>query len=222
MNIKPTFCFVDERGNIAKPQEVPEFAVGAIITSYPDQLIRRLHLAHEALCSLLIPRKDQSQVEFKFSAVTLTSIECYLKALGELASDPHWRFASVIVRLDDPKFVPPSTPQQTWEYYLDMVKILLNRNLQNNEEAVLLIDYLRMPNGDVHGIETLPTVVPRLRDVLQIHSQGVILVQMADLLLGASRYIGQVEVKNKLKERAQKIRQRIGRKRFSEQIISLK
>lgn len=212
----PTFCFLDESGtlNVAN-QDVRYFAVGAIIDSYPDELIERLHQEFEQLASVL--KKDPSRLEFKFTSVTVRSLPCYLRCIRLLSQYSSWRFCSLIIDLDDGKFIPPKTASEAWECYLRYTKMMLQKNLNASEEAVLVADYLRQPKKvPVHSLATLPAVVAQLRDVLQVESQGVFLVQMADVLLGGSLYQGTDSVKLELANEIQKLRNQIGRARFNE------
>jgi len=92
----------------------------------------------------------------------------------------------------------------------------LQKNLEAEEKTTLIADYLRQPKkAPTHSLATLPAVVPQLWDVLQVESQGILLVQMADVLLGGSLYKGQDEVKIKISNTIQKMRSQMGR-RFNE------
>lgn len=121
-----------------------------------------------------------------------------------LRDDQGWRFCSFIVDLDDDKFTPPRDYLEAWEYYLRYIKLLLQKNLQAEEKTTLIADYLRQPRkAPTHSLATLPSVVPQLWDVLQVESQGLFLVQMADVLLGGSLYQGVDQVKISLMKEVQ-------------------
>ena len=213
--IKPTFCFLDESGtlNVNHP-EIRYFAVGAVIHSYPDDLIRKLHKEFEGLCATL--KKDPTRLEFKFTTVTSNSLPHYKNCLKILLQDKGWRFCSFVVNLDDNNFQPPKDYLEVWECYLRYTKLLLQKNLYPEEKTTLIADYVKQPvKAPVHSLATLPAVVPQLWDVLQVESQGVLLVQMADVLLGGSLYKGQNKVKLELAKEIQKIRPLLGR-RFNE------
>lgn len=100
--------------------------------------------------------------------------------------------------------------------YLRYVKMLLKQNIRKHEQMTLLADFLRRPNGDVHSFATLPTVVPNLDDVLQVESQGILLVQMVDIILGCTLYEGKDIVKLELKKVVNKLTGLVGKLRFNE------
>ena len=156
-------------------------------------------------------------MEFKFTSVTPNSLPYYLKCLKELEDDKYWRFCSLMIDLDDKKFNPPKDYLEAWECYLRYIKLMLKRNITADETTTLIADYLRQPKkAPSHSIATLPAIIPQLWDVLQVESQGVLLVQMADVLLGGSFYRGADKVKMKLSEEIKKLRTKTGRSRFNE------
>jgi len=220
MLTKPTFAFLDEYGNLSSNSPQRYFAVGAIIDSYPDGLVEELHQTFEGLCSLL--KKDPSRLEFKFSEVTKTSLPLYLRLLEVLAKHPSWRFCSMIVDKNDPKYSQLLTKQEVWEWYLRYVKILLQKNLYSDERAILLADFYRRPKGNVHKFSSLPEIVPQLVDTLQVESQGVLLIQAADVLLGASLYQGSDSVKQKIANGVCDLRYKLEKGRFHERRIKWK
>ena len=94
--------------------------------------------------------------------------------------------------------------------------MLLKNNLKSEERTILIADFYHQPAGKVHKLETLPQVVPQLVDTLQVESQGVLLVQVADILLGACLYSGQDKVKLELTKAVDKLKQKVGKNRFNE------
>ncbi len=213
--LKPAFCFLDESGtlNVNHP-EIRHFAVGAVLHPWPDELIEQLHDVFVDLSNVL--RKDPSRLEFKFNEITKTSLPLYKRCLNLLLQDQYWRFFCVIINLDDKKFDPPKDHLEAWECYLRWIKYLLQKNIKADEKTTLIADYLKRPKAKVHSIATLPAVVPQLWDVLQVESQGVLLVQMADVLLGGSLYKGKDIVKQELAQEVLKVKRKLGRFRFNE------
>lgn len=209
-----TFGFLDESGNLSVNHKDQYFTVGAIFHPWPDELIIKLHKVFEGFSAAM--KKDPTRLELKFNEVTTTSLNYYLAALELLKEDKDWRFCSLIIDKKDPKYKVPVDKLQQWECYLRYVKLLLNHNLKNHEQMTLLADFLRRPNGTVHSFATLPTVVTQLDDVLQIESQGVLLVQMTDVLLGGALYNGVDVVKMKLKDKVIEIKTDVGKLRFNE------
>lgn len=181
---------------------------------WPDNIIIQLHNVFGELASLL--KKDPSRLEFKFGAVTKNSYPIYKKCLKVLEHDPDWRFFSVVINLNDPKFHRPKDRLEQWNCYLRWIKILLQRNIRAHEKVTLVADYLQKPKGEVYHICTMPAVVPRLWDVLQVESQGILLVQMADVLLGGSLYGGVDVVNKQLSDDVNALRATVGKLRFNE------
>lgn len=213
--MKPAFCFLDESGTLnVNHSSIRHFAVGAILHPWPDELIDQLHDVFVDLSNVL--RKDPSRLEFKFNEITRTSLPLYQRCLKLLNQDRYWRFFSIVINLDDKKFHPPKDYLEAWECYLQWIKYLLQRNINADEKTTLIADYLKKPRAKVHSIATLPAVVPQLWDVLQVESQGVLLVQMADVLLGGSLYQGRDVVKMQLAKEVLKIKQNLGKTRFNE------
>lgn len=109
-----------------------------------------------------------------------------------------------------------------WEWYLRYVKMLLQKNLYTDEKIILLADFYRRPKGNVHEFSSLPEIVPQLVDTLQVESQGILLIQAADILLGASLYQGSDSVKQKIANGVCELRDRLEKGRFHERRIKWK
>lgn len=211
---RPVFCFLDETGTLkVDASRAHHFALGAILHPWPDELIIKLHEKFEGLCSVL--NKEPTRLEFKFKEVTKNSLPLYLDCLNLLVQDNDWRFFSVVIDLEDKKFIAPKTYLEIWECYLRWIKYLLQKNIKITEKATLISDYFKKPKAKVHSVATLPAVVPQLWDVLQIESQGVLLVQMADVLLGGSLYKGIDVIKIKLSDEVKNLQKVVGKARFN-------
>ena len=211
--ILPVFCFLDESGTFLG-NDSSHLALGAIVHPWPDDLIESLHENLE--CLIAACSKHRTSQEFHFADLTEGTLKHFIKCVDCLEQDKNWRFFSLILDLNDPKFVKPKDPLQAWACYLRWTKILLDRKIRANEKATLIADFYKAPKARVHKLATLPAVVPTLWDVLQVESQGVLLVQMADLLLGATLYSGVSSCKNKLAERVKILRASLPKSRFDE------
>ena len=159
MPLKPTFSFMDESGTLHPNNPNRYFAVGALIDSYPDDLIKDLHLLLQHLESKL-GRANDTKLEFRFSSVTKSSLPVYTELIELLKRHHSWRFCCLIVDTEDSKYDQPADAQEIWEEYLKFTKLLLKNNLSNQERTVLLADYYRQPSGKVHELATLPEVTP--------------------------------------------------------------
>lgn len=213
MNDRPVFCFLDETGTILGNSS-RHFAVGAIVHPWPDELIEELHGCFETLVSAC--KRERTAQEFHFSDVTLGTVDHFIRCIDRLEKDTAWRFFSVVLDLEDPKFQKPTDPKQAWACYLRWIKHMLLRNLKPGEKATLLADFQHRPKGAAHKLATLPAIVPQLWDVLQVESHGVLMIQMADVLLGGSLYKGISAPKNQIADRVKKLRAVVGKARFNE------
>jgi hypothetical protein len=211
--ILPVYCFLDESGTFLG-NESTHFALGAIIHPWPDDLTESLHEVLE--CLIGDCKRHRTSQEFHFADLTEGTLKHFLKCVECLEKDTDWRFFSLVLDLQDPKFIKPKDALQAWAYYLRWTKILLEKKIRPNEKATLLADFYKAPKARVHKLATLPAVVPNLWDVLQVESQGVLLVQMADLLLGATLYTGVSSCKNKLAERVKALKESLPKSRFDE------
>lgn len=209
----PVYCFLDESGTFLG-NESKHFALGAIIHPWPDDLTESLHEVLECLISDCT--RHRTSQEFHFADLTEGTLKHFLKCVDCLENDKDWRFASLVIDLNDPKFIKPKDPLQAWSYYLRWTKIFLEKKIRANEKATLLADFYKAPKARVHKLATMPAVVPTLWDVLQVESQGILLVQMADLLLGASLYGGVSNCKKQLAQRVKILRDSLPKSRFDE------
>ena len=171
-------------------------------------------MAFEGLCSLL--QKDTSRLEFHFKEVTNTSIQLYIKTLDILEKHlESWRFCMIVIDRNDPNFKKPQNKLEEWEAYLRFTKMLLKNNLFIFVKVVLLSDYKRRPKGKIRELATLPQVIPNLTDTLKVESQGILLIQMTDLLIGGELYNGTIQAKNLIKDKVNHIKQLAGEKKFN-------
>lgn len=216
MSYDPTsvFCFLDESGVLHSKSNSSHWGLGLIIHPRPDEIIEKLHSHFEALCSVL--NKDPSRLEFHFENITEKSLPLYLKCIDSLMEDKQWRFACFYIDLvEQSNFNRPTDKLEIWKCYLRWVKILLQKKLTANENGILIADYYNRPSGITHSFATLPSVVSQLRDVLQVESQGVLLVQMADVLLGGTLYKGSDIYKKPLADKIKYMRNNLENQRFN-------
>ena len=190
------------------------WAIGAIVHPWPEELIEQLHAVFEGLVSEC--KRHRTAQEFHFNEVTLGTVRHFIKALDCLQKDPDWRFFSVVVDLNDPLFEKPNDAKGAWACYLRWIKLMLCRNLRPEEKTTLLADFQHRPKGSAHKLATLPAVVPQLWDVIQLESHGVLLIQMADVLLAGSLYKGVSACKKQLADRVNALRKAVGKARFNE------
>lgn len=219
-NTIKTYSFLDESGFLVPSVENQQilFGLGLIKCSNPFSVNQELHKFHEQLCSDL--RKDDTRIEFSFKGVTQKTLPTTLKALELLEEDSSWEFNCIYFDIQDPKFNAPVNANARWAMYISNIKLLIEKNLWPNEETILIADFLRKPRSSNKRFEYIMTDIPQVYNVLQVISHGVLMVQMADLLLGGFLYaekdVGDQEgYKSKVSEKVLEIKQKVGRNRFN-------
>lgn len=211
---KPTFAFMDETGHLHPNHPQRHFAVGAVIDSFPDDLIEGLHDKLQHLQRVL-GKENDPKIEFRFSSVTRTSLPVYLELIKLLEDYQSWRFCCLVVDTEDSDYEnPPDKPQEVWAEYLKFTTLLLRYNLRDYERAVLLADYSDQPTGNIKRLSDLPDWIENLEDTLKVESQGVLPVQIADVLLGGNLYKGTNIAKKEIAKKVEGLRSSIAISRF--------
>ncbi len=218
--IRKTYSFLDESGILVPPKSKISnlFGIGFIKYSNPFEINQLLHQYHEQLCSSL--RKDDTRIEFSFKGITQKTLPLTLQALDLLKTSPNWEFNCVYFDTKDPKFNTPQNAVEQWNMYITNIKLLIKNNLDTGEETILVADFLKKPKGSSKKFEYIMTDIPQVYNVLQVISHGVLLVQMADLLLGGFLYYeggygDQEGYKTKVAKKVIEIKKTVGRDRFN-------
>lgn len=216
-----TFTFLDESGSLAPVtrEESNVYGVGFIKHTNPNVLIARIHPIFESLCSVL--KKDETRVEFSFKLTTAKSNKFDLVILDALLNDFDWEFNCLYFTTVDKNYKQPLSPVERWERYVEYTKMLIRNNLWSNEETIVIADYQRKPKDSRKKFEFIAIDIPQVYNVLQVESQGVLLIQLTDLLLGGFLYslkenVGDKE-RNKVRimEKVLKIKNKVGKKKFN-------
>lgn len=175
-NKQIAFAFVDETGIAGNTKTQPFFGVGIFVTSKTTILNKELHDVLVKALSYYKITKDR--FEFKFNLIHKKNVQFYKKIVRILKNyQSNWNFSMVI----EDKQGDSWTQTQLWENYLSKVKIILT---EIKEETVVIADYLSKPNVAKESFEDI-TQIPHILNVMQLESQGSLLLQVADILLGA-------------------------------------
>jgi hypothetical protein len=182
-----TFTFIDESGALNPVKDGKSFfGIGAFKHTKPIQLLERLHPIYEGLCNEL--RKDETRVEFSFKSTTSKSIKYDIVFLDKLDGDYDWEFNCLYFDANNKSFIKPSNHIQRWEKYVSYIKMLIERNLWGTEETVVVAYYQRKPKDSRKKIEFVEQDIPKVYNILQTESHGVLPIQIADMLLGGFLY----------------------------------
>jgi hypothetical protein len=215
-----TFSFLDESGLLVPSQNRKEsfFGLGFIKYRKPFQINQLLHKYHQQLCADL--KKDDTRIEFSFKGITEKTLPITLKVFDIFEQDKDWEFNCIYFDTMDPKFNTPQNAVERWDMYITNIKLLIKKNLWVGEETILIADFLQKPKMSNKKFEYIQTDILQVYNVLQVISHGVLLVQIADVLLGGFLYheggFGDQEgYKTKVANRVQKIRKKVGRNKFN-------
>lgn len=216
-----TFSFIDESGILAPRdnQKRNYYGIGLLKHTNPNSLIQKLHVVYENLCSAL--KKEETRVEFSFKSTTSSSISSDLQFLDMLLSDYDWEFDCLYFDTNDAYYNKPLSPVERWEMYVQYTKMLVGRNLWSREETILIADYQRKPKLSRKLFEFISLDIPKVYNVLQVESHGVLLVQAADLLLGGYLYSLDPELGDKehnkvrISQKVMVIQKKVGNKKFN-------
>jgi len=216
-----TFTFLDESGAlIPKEGQTRNFyGIGIFKHTHPIQLINKLHPIYEELCAHL--KKDETRVEFSFKSTTRSSIELDLKYLDVIMQDFDWEFNCLYFDTTSNCYKPPLPPIGLWEAYVQYSKMLIRKNLWSEEQTVLIADYQKKPKMSLKQFEFISLDIPRVYDVLQADSHGILLIQAVDLLLGGYLYsmdsnLGDKEGNKKaISQKVVEIKNKVGKKKFN-------
>lgn len=215
-----TFSFLDESGLLVPSRDRNKsfFGLGFIKYENPFQISQVLHKYHQQLCADL--KKDDTRIEFSFKGITGRTLQTTLEVLDVLEEDMGWEFNCIYFDTMDPKFNAPDNAVERWDMYITNIKLLIKKNLWRGEETILIADFLQKPKMSNKKFEYIMTDILQVYNVLQVISHGVLLVQLADVLLGAFLYheggFGDKEgYKLKVANRVRKIRKKVGSNRFN-------
>jgi len=170
------FVFIDETGIAASTPTQPYFGVGIFITGKTTLLNKELH---DVLVKALSTYKiTKDKFEFKFSSISKTNLTFYKKIIAILTKyKKDWAFSAIIENKEQASW----TQDQLWENYLGKIIKILSRK---KSKAVIIADYLSKPNIAKMDFDSL-LVLHQILATLQLESQGSLLLQVADILLGA-------------------------------------
>lgn len=185
--MKVDFLFIDEIGISLDPNQ-PYFGVGGFKINNTIEINRQLHDIFTGALSFL--NQKEERFEFKFKYVTHRSLRFYERIIGILKENSDWSFDFVLEKKG-------STWSKTtfWQEYLKYINLLSSKFPKKN--LVLISDYLSKPKEEEFDLLQIIEEEPKFLNILQLESQGSLLLQVADILLGGVAY--QKRIQNGLK-----------------------
>lgn len=178
-----TFLFVDEIGISLDPNQL-YFGIGGLAIENTIDINRQLHNVFTGALSFLKQREER--FEFKFKYVTHRSLRFYKQIIKILEENPNWSFNFIF---EEKKSAWEKTT--FWEKYLHFIDLLVEK--VSKKELILVSDYLTKPKEEKSDLFRIIEKEPRVLNILQLESQGSLLLQVADILLGGIAYQKRIE-----------------------------
>lgn len=180
--LRTPFCFFDETGNL-NDKANRYFAMGMLKCSQPyylDYEVQRLR------------QKEKFYDEIKFNKISRKNIDFALKVLDTVFSMPGLKFSFFVINKDDVDF-HTEFKNDLWLAYEVFAEKLLIGNISPREIVIVLADYVTTPptvKFEVNVKHSVNNHFKRLAvaGVCRVDSKGVNLVQIVDLVLGATVY----------------------------------
>src|SRR3990167_3012629 len=190
-NTTPLFAFVDEVG-IFDSGTYSQMGVGTLILKKNEielnQKLRNILL--ETVSKL---NQNEITFEFKFKYITPNSLPFYHKLLDKMEEYVEdWEFLSILEKREEGRF---------WTQYLSLVERLVT---PLSGKFIVLADHLNKPVKATQSLSDFNGTGSIVK-ALQLESQGTMLLQIADVLLGAVTYQGSDVYKQEIADRAKEI-----------------
>lgn len=187
MAVQPDFAFVDETG-VAKDMNQTYFGVGAIIV-HKNHLELNKKLRQVFLAAVDHFRALVERFEFKFTYITPNSLPFYIRLVEILAENENdWTF---IAKLEKRK------QKDSWQQYLKLLQEVFH---SRREKCIVLADYFDEPKRAKKSLATAVAETKSILGLVQVESQGIMLLQAIDILLGALAFSKRSGNKDKYKQ----------------------
>ncbi|MFH2085405.1 MAG: DUF3800 domain-containing protein [bacterium] len=188
--IRTPFVFFDETGSINDATN-RYFGLGMVKCMQPyylDTAIRNIR------------QKYHFYDEIKWNTITKVKWAALSDSIDVIFATPGIKFSAVIINKDTVDFHEEFN-DNPYEAYQVFSEFLLTKSLHNSEILIVLADYMTTPPG-VHFEVDLKHHINKqqarlaVAGVHRVDSRGLSLLQVTDLLLGATMY--EYKLKNKL------------------------
>lgn len=176
--MKIVLTFIDEVG-IGSPPDQPFFGVGVFITEDSLTLNRSIHDVFTGAISYF--RKDKTRFEFKFNEVTSNNLRFYKEIITLLERDNSWSFYAILIEKDPSKW----ESKDYWQIYLQLLDEIID--WITADKITLVADYLAKPKLTKKDLLNLKKK-DKVANILQLESQGSLLLQTTDILLGSIHF----------------------------------
>lgn len=134
--------------------------------------------------------------EFKFNAVTQTSLPLYLELVDAYFAQPERYFCAFVMDKQRPKVNWQGYFGSVWDAYLSYAKMVVKNNIASDEEVCVIADYLGKPKKSARFFETelgncVGNTGPdpgRVFNACMLDSCSSLPIQAVDVILGGIRH----------------------------------
>ncbi len=137
-----------------------------------------------------------SGFEFKFNAVTTSSLPFHLELIDAYFAQPEYHFCAFVMDKRRPGVDWQTHFGTVWDAYLSYARLVVRNNLDSDEEVCVIADYLGKPKRSSRFFETelsacVGTTQPgpgRVFNACMLDSSSSLAIQIVDLILGGVRH----------------------------------
>jgi hypothetical protein len=167
--------------------------------------------------------------EFKFSAVTSSSLPFHLELIDAYFAQPEYFFCTFVIDKQCPNVNWQAYFGSVWDAYLSCAMMVVKHNIESDEEICIIADYLGKPKKSGRYFEAeLATCVGttgpkpgRVFNACMPDSRSSLVIQAVDVILGGVRHSFLANREPGVPRDAEKdaisirIRERVGQKTLS-------
>ena len=185
MNERPLFAFMDESGVLINDPKQPFFSLGLLLIEDTSKIFRELMIIRsQAIAELKVPSKG---FEFKFNHIRKSSVAIYKRLIDTTCKYP----IKVCVFVLDKTATgvdPDSFFKTTDDAYVRYAKMIVRNNLSNEEQFIVIADYLDQSKGTVLCFEDELKQVPGVLNAMMLESNASLFIQLIDVITGSVTY----------------------------------
>lgn len=192
--MKKYFGFIDETGVLHNSINQRFFALGLLKCESTSILYEQLcGLKNRIESKLALVKQQQGlqtseKFEFKFNQITKTSHTFYFELIESFFKFKEISFCAFVLDKDNPKIRVDHFFKTTWDAYISFSKLLIEKNIKNDEEICLVADYLGKPKVSPLYYDSELKRVKQVFNAAMIESHASLYIQLVDVLIGSVVY----------------------------------
>jgi hypothetical protein len=186
-------AFMDESGILGGTAQ-RFFCLGLMKMRACGQYSDSAHRVHDRAISC-VPGAGPG-FEFKFNAVTASSLPFHLELIDTYFAQPEYYFCAFVMDKERPGVNWQGYFGSVWDAYLSYATLLVKKNIDSEEEVCVIADYLGRPKKSTKYFEAemascLGSAGPapgRVFNACMLDSNSSLLIQTVDLIVGGVRH----------------------------------